>query len=908
MNKFKWNFVVYGISTSQKASGFTAKDGTSASDKKNEDGNAIYSAGYDIKNPDGVTIKESVRPRPEELGENDFLRLWTWDGKGKIAPGDTDGLAFYYTEVNPDIDNFKLSANLHVNHWRIGNGQEGFGLLVADCIGKDGDTSYHWTNSYMAAVSRVDYKWDDVNNDISDYDGTDITLRIGIGSIAKTGVTAENLPVFENDVVAAVAKYYDTQTLPLETSVHTDKYNNIIGNEALGSTEMVPEPIVDLKLSIELNETGYFVSYTQLTKNADGSFTEGETVTNKYYDRNALSMCEKNTVYVGFFATRFADVTYSNVSFTTSRYDPEKQPERRPDRKVKLRTYFSGASTANGEDYNLIYNANWKGTVTITDEAGTVLKQDVMEPKEGKFGEEVILIVPVKLHIGINKFKAIYNPVADYDPCKGRPHTILTSYEPEVSTFSVDWKKFGEESGIIYVAPDGRADGDGSKASPLDIYTAVKYAQPAQSIYLTGGIYSLTKTVNIDRGINGTKDKMIYMLADPETCNKETGARPVFDFNSQCIGMVVAGDWWHLKGFDVTRSGNHMQGIRVSGNHNILEGLNIYKNGNTGLQISKLLDLDKFDNWPSYNLILNCTSCLNADAGYTDADGFAAKLSAGNGNVFDGCISAFNADDGWDLFAKVQSGNIGMVTIKNCVSFDNGRVIRDKVTHELVWFDESDNYEIVEAGSGNGYKLGGSSLSGHHTLKNSVAFHNRLKGIDSNSCNDIQVYGSISFDNESHNVAMYSSVAKTDFKANGVISYRKNVAIDVEDQIGVKVKDEVSSIINTQDDCACKIFNNTNFFWNKLISGSEPGPEYYRYYTTCTDEASMKESFSNCKPSISVSDEWFESLDYEKWINENCQSISSLGRNEDGTINLNGFLELSDIGKARMAEAGAGAF
>lgn len=904
MNRFKWNFAVYGISTSQKASGFTAKDGTSSADKKDEDGNSIYSEGYDIKNPDGITIKKSVRPKPEELSENDFLRLWTWDGKGKIAPKDTDGLAFYYTKVNPEIDNFKLSANLHVNNWRVANGQEGFGLLVADRIGKDGDTEYHWTNSYMAAVSRVDYKWDDVNNCISDNDGTDITLRIGIGSIAKTGVTADNLRVFENDVVSAVDKYYNTQTLPLETSVHTDKYNNIIGNEVLGSTKTAPEPIVDLKLSIELNETGYYVSYTPLSLNADGTFTEGETVTNKYYDRNALSMCEKNTVYVGFFATRFADVTYSNVSFTTSHYDPGKQPETRPDKKVKLKAYFSGASTANTEDYNLIYNANWKGTVTITDESGAVLKRSVMEPGEGKWGEEDIMIVPVKLHVGSNRFQAVYMPAADYDPCKGNPHTILTSYEPEVNTFTVDWHRYGAENGILYVSPDGSADGNGSKESPLDIYTAVKYVQPGQTIYLAGGIYSLTETVHIARGINGTKDKMIYMTADPETCNKETGIRPVFDFNSQCLGMIAAGDWWHLKGFDVTRSGNQMQGIRVAGNHNILEGLNIYKNGNTGLQISKLLDLDKCDNWPSYNLILNCTSCLNADAGYTDADGFAAKITAGNGNVFDGCISAFNADDGWDLFAKVQSGNIGMVTIKNCISFGNGKVIRDKVTHELVWFGESDNYEIVNAGNGNGFKMGGSSLSGHHTLMNSIAFHNKLKGIDSNSCNDIQVYNSVSFDNESHNVAMYSSVPKTDFAAKGIISYRKNIGIGVEDCIGIKGKDEVSSIVNTQTDCGSKIFNNSNFFWNKIIRRSEAGTEYYKHYTICTDENAMKEELADYEPPISVSDEWFVSLDYDGWIREHCKSISSMGRNEDGTINLHGFLELSDIGKAVMARAG----
>lgn len=927
----KWDFVVYGIGTSLKESGFVAKDGTAASDTKDSAGKDIYSSGFTIMKPDGVTPNPEygdngkVAPKPEDLGEDDFLRLWTWNGKGKIVPGDTDGLAFYYTQINPNTTNFKLSANLHVNHWRIGNGQEGFGLLAADRIGENGNTEYHWTNSYTAVVSKVDYKWDTVNDRWSTTDGTGVTLRLGIGSTAKTGVTAENLPVFENDVTTATTKYYKTQTLPLDTSVHTGQYDNLIGNETLGSTKMAPNPIVDMKLSIELNATGYYVSYTPLTKNADGTFKEGETSTIKYYDRNALSMCEENTAYIGFFATRFADVTFSNMDLQTSRYDPEEQREMPPVQEVKLKASVSGASTANSEDYNIIYSANWKGTVTITDEAGAVLVQQKLAPRDGDLTEEGKITVPVKLHIGTNKFQATYTPDKDYDPYNGNPPTRLTSYDSKVDTVTVTWKKYGGEGDILYVSPKGKATGDGTKVNPLDIYTAVKYVQPGQTIYLIGGTYNLTSTIKIDRGINGTKDKKIYMLADPETCTKENGVRPVFDFNSQCPAMVIAGDWWYCQGFDVTRSGNQMKGLQVSGNNNVLDGLNIYKNGSTGLQISRLLSSDKFEDWPSNNLILNCTSVLNADAGYTDADGFAAKLTVGEGNVFDGCISAYNADDGWDLFAKVWTGPIGIVTIKNSVSFENGQVIRDKETHELVWFNESDNWEIVgagssdentpeddgdlrsweiiDAGSGNGYKMGGSSITGYHTLINSVAFHNKAKGIDSNSCNDIQAYNSISYDNVSYNIAMYSNASTTDFAANGVISYRKTVGMDNEDRIGLKDKSTQSSIVKTQEDCVEKVFNNTNFFWNKLLHVSEPGSEFYKHYTTCTDENTGK----GYKPSNTVADDWFVSLDYEKWEQDYCMDtpIRLLGRSADGTIDLHGFLELSDKGKAQMAAAGA---
>lgn len=941
----KWNFVVYGIGTSEKESGFVAKDGTQASDTKKADGKERYSSGYTIKKADGITPNPEfsekydangnriavdpksddagkVVPSPKALGDNEFLRMWTWNGKGKIVPGDTDGLSFYYTKVNPNTTNFELSANLHVNHWRIGNGQEGFGLLAADWIGADGDTSYHWTNSYTAVASKVDYKWDTVNDRWSTTDGDSVTLRIGIGSTAKTGVTAENMTVFENDVTTATTKYYKTQTLPLETSVHTSLYNNLIGNERLGSTNTWTNPIVDLRLSIKLDATGYSASYTPI--DANGNVT-GKTETIQYYDRNALSMVEENTAYIGFFATRFADVTFSNVVLDTRSYDPDEAKQTPPVEEVKLKASVSGAATANSEDYKLIYSANWKGTVTIEDEAGAVLAQEEIAPRDGDLTEEGKITIPVKLHIGTNKFKATYTPDKDYDPYNSNPPTILSSYDSKVETVTVTWKQYGKEGEILYVSPKGKPTGDGTKVNPLDVYTAVKYAQPGQTIYLIGGTYNLTKTIKIERGVNGTKDKMIYMLADPETCKGDV--RPIFDFNSQCPAMVVAGDWWYLQGFDVTRSGNQMKGLQVSGNYNTLDGLNIYKNGSTGLQISRLLSSDKFEDWPSHNTILNCTSVLNADAGYTDADGFAAKLTVGNGNVFDGCISAYNADDGWDLFAKVWTGPIGIVTIQNSVSFENGQVIRDKDTHELVWFTESDNweivgsddweiippdsedgeeetsYEIIEAGSGNGYKMGGSSITGYHTLKNSVAFRNRAKGIDSNSCNDIQAYNSITYDNTSYNIAMYSNASKTDFAANGVISYRKTVGMDNEDRIGLKDKSSASSIVKTQEDCVEKIFNNTNFFWNKLLHVSEPGSEYYNHYTTCTNEDTGKKQ----KPSITVADDWFVTLDYEKWEKDYCLNtpVRELARNSDGTVNLHGFLELSETGKAKMAAAGA---
>lgn len=114
--------------------------------------------------------------------------------------------------------------------------------------------------------------------------------------------------------------------------------------------------------------------------------------------------------------------------------------------------------------------------------------------------------------------------------------------------------------------------------------------------------------------------------------------------------------------------------MMLSGSHNVIERCIFDGNRDTGLQISRRSSaVTNYKDWPSYNTILNCTSKNNCDpATYENADGFAAKLTCGDGNLFDGCISYNNSDDGWDLFAKTATGPIGVVTIRNCIAMRNG--------------------------------------------------------------------------------------------------------------------------------------------------------------------------------------------------------------------------------------------
>jgi pectin methylesterase-like acyl-CoA thioesterase len=727
------------------------------------------------------------------------VRVYSTGGKGKLVPATRDGLAFYYTQLDADADNFILKATAKVNTWKYSNGQEGFGLMAADAVGTHGDSTSFWNNSYMTSVTKVEYFWDSSKNAVSDT-GSKISMKLGVGAQEKIGATGPSTDV---------ANFSSTMTtLDTSCAIGGAGTYNLVGNyENNPAPEgTIGEPYTTFELTLQRDNTGYRLSYTD---------PDGNTVTKLYYDieRDNLSAIDSDSVYVGFFASRNADVTFDNISLTISDAATDAPAEDREITKVTPVYQVTSAETANSSSYDLIYRGNADGTLTIADQGGNVLTNTPVSANTD-------YVQNVTLAKGTNTFTITMVPDTSYKPSE---YSVMANYDTKTFTHKVTYQTIDKT--YIYVAPNGTSTGTGSKESPVDIYTAVKYAAPGQTILLAGGTYALSSTVVVDRGIDGTQASPITMAADPEATK-----RPIFDFGGKCPGMVLAGNYWIFKGFDVTRSANAQKGIQVSGSYNTLDQIKTYHNGNSGVQISRYLSTDEWDNWPSHNLILNCTSYGNADQGYEDADGFAAKLTIGDGNVFDGCIAYNNADDGWDLFAKIESGPIGKVVIKNSVAYGNG------------YLEDGTN-----AGNGNGFKMGGSSISGYHTLINSVAFNNKAKGIDSNSCPDIQIQNCTTFNNESYNVAFYTSgAANTDFAASGLLSYRTKFT-DVKEQLSPK---------GTQDET--KIYGTTNYYWD-------------------TDSVSSKNSAG-----AAVAADWFKSLDF-----------TNISRNADGTINMNGFLELT---------------
>ena len=745
------------------------------------------------------------------------VTVYSEGGKGKIVPGSTDGLTFYYTAIDPETENFTLTADIHVDSWTLSNGQEGFGMMAADAVGSNGDGTAFWNNAYQAIVTKVEYYWDgeDVTTDSS---ANKISMKLGLGAISRLGVTADDVAAIKNGTITMPAGYV-SETTTLETGAATKGPGtyNLVGNwnkkaEPTGSLE---NPLTDFRLQIQRNNTGYYLRYLDKDNKVIKEV--------RYYDleRNSLTQIDKDNIYVGFFASRNARITVSNIDLKTiTPADDEKAEEREIEYVYPINTIESPVFS-NSADYNLVYYGNADGTLVVKDQNG----KEVLNKEFKALTKETVAL---KLNSGKNTFTINFIPDKEYKPGEFK---LMTSYDPVTINHTVEYKTV--ENNNIYVSPNGKSNAAGTRDDPMDIYTAVKIAAPGQKILIKEGTYDLSSTVKVERGINGTADAMIYMIADPEA-----DSRPVFDFGGKCAGMILAGDYWYFQGFDVTRSADAQKGIQVSGNHNILDRIKAYKNGNTGIQISRYLGTDQFNQWPAHNTILNCSSYLNADKGYEDADGFAAKLTVGQGNVFDGCIAAYNADDGWDLFAKVQSGSIGVVTIQNCVAFKNGYIL-------------DENGREINAGNGNGFKMGGDSMPGAHVLKNSVAFANKAKGIDSNSCPDIKVYSSTTFDNESYNVAFYTNTAvNTAFAADGILSYK------VSNKVAEQFK-----LLGTQN--AADVKGVTNYYFDGSKTVNNNGKE--------------------------AAASWFKSLDTASALKD-----GGITRNADGTINMNGFLELTD--------------
>ncbi|CAM5531999.1 CBM35 domain-containing protein [Streptomyces aurantiogriseus] len=288
-------------------------------------------------------------------------------------------------------------------------------------------------------------------------------------------------------------------------------------------------------------------------------------------------------------------------------------------------------------------------------------------------------------------------------------------------------------STALYVAPNGTDGAAGTQSAPTTLTSAISRITPGGTIYLRGGTYHHAQTITIPVGNNGTSSARTKLSAYP-------GETPVLNFSAQSEsssnrGLQVNGSYWHVHGVVVERAGDN--GIYVGGSNNVIERTVTRHNRDTGLQLGRIASTTPKEQWPSNNLILSAESHDNADSDGEDADGFAAKLTTGAGNVFRYAVAHNNIDDGWDLYTKSDTGAIGPVTIEDSLAYDNGTL--------------SDG---SQAGNGdrNGYKLGGEDIAVDHIVRRSIAYKNGKHGFTYNSNpGTMTVSDNISIDNAQRN-------------------------------------------------------------------------------------------------------------------------------------------------------------
>lgn len=380
---------------------------------------------------------------------------------------------------------------------------------------------------------------------------------------------------------------------------------------------------------------------------------------------------------------------------------------------------MSGGST----NRNLTLNYNGSDIQRCAAIPSTVTELVFALPGAGHY-----ILYPSDDNVGIYYMKTVNGSYVVPSPAASSTAPVVPTKTPTPSPSN----NVNPVTGDIFVAPN--ANGSGTQSNPMSFTKALTTIQPGKTIYCLAGTYSYSNQITILYGNNGSAGKYKSVVA-------YNGADVVFDFSKQAYGntatnergIQLEGNYWRFYGIKITGAADN--GMLLSGNYNIIENCQFDGNRDTGLQISRRKSsLTNMADWPSYNTIKNCTSCNNMDpATGENADGFAAKLTCGQGNVFDGCISYNNVDDGWDCYAKSATGPIGILTIKNCIAFRNG---------------ETANGVMTRNSDGNGFKLGGAGVGTPHIVSNCISFENKNHGFtDNNNPTSLSLKNCTSFNN-----------------------------------------------------------------------------------------------------------------------------------------------------------------
>ena len=409
--------------------------GTSTSDAANRIG-------------DGADINGSVTLYSCTVDDNGAVAK---KGGKFVSDAPADGVSFYYTTIDPTKENFILTADVHIDYMNpTPDGQEGFALQLRDTIAGSG--------SYFSN-----------------------TMSVGSSKLYVLGVNTYS--------VLGTRNYTG-----IVDSEDADK-NNVQATLEAFTIDSSDQVRTGLTYRVSLEKTSYGYITSQYHINADG--TTGELLGQDIYyipakDQSATvvssyeelddPMCvqESNTAYLALATARGMNATFSNISFMTSPWvaaDWHVQPTTY----VDLEHEIKSAYTVSGDFYEMIYQTNADGLLTIMD-GDEIIEADIQITANVQFSKRY----PID---GNARYKLLFTPDPSYKPSAFEE---LRSYEPVTDTKLVFKRSIGSADGVIYVTPTGKTTHAGTSwDDAVDVQTAVNYAAPGQTILLKADRYQL---------------------------------------------------------------------------------------------------------------------------------------------------------------------------------------------------------------------------------------------------------------------------------------------------------------------------------------------------------------------------------------------------------------------------------
>ncbi|WP_045628350.1 right-handed parallel beta-helix repeat-containing protein [Vibrio vulnificus] len=636
--------------------------------------------------PEKVGVNQvTVNGQPIEEGK--LLSQFTIESRGGKLANSHEGLTFYYTELPTDV-NFTLSADVVLE--QLGpetgatpNRQEGAGLMVRDILGAERLVPQPEGHEEFPSASNM------VMNLLRSHSRT------------NDGMTNFN------------ASFREGVYQPWGTA----------GNRLsrVDYTEGVPYGTAEtFRMTLTRTNDGFKVSYRQGDKE--------QTQDVKGANANIVEMQNPESQYIGFFASRNAKMSVSNVDLQLSPADTIDAPKYQA-KQEQLMFQLASADRSATQRYPVQARANYSGTVELKHNGKTVSSKKV------NAGE--LFSQQVELNRDKNQFELTFTAIEG-------PTLDKQILRYEVTRVSLP------NPLQLHVSPSGTASGNGSAAKPLDFATAVALLPAGGTIILQEGDY---QGITIPVTASGTAEQMKYLKA------AEGKVRIVSEFQHDA-------NYWHYENIEVAGAQ-----FFVHGSHNQFEKMVTHSAPDTGFVITSPEKIGRAL-WASYNTVIDSESFNNMDPSQINADGFAAKMRIGDGNTFIRCLSHHNIDDGWDLFNKVEDGANGAVTIIDSIAFNNGRTL-----------------DVANKGGtiGNGFKLGGEGIPVSHVVKNSLSFNNNMDGFTDNfNPGSLVLSNNVAIDNKRFNYLFRQSPYAGDIEQGTFTenrSYRFLVSSQYDDVI-----------------------------------------------------------------------------------------------------------------------------